>query len=64
MTVHMSIMHMCNANGVTLPPLYVFAGVKLLHNMLEGAPKGKFTLYFISKKCLNFFLFLIACMFF
>ncbi len=39
--VHMSIMHMCNAVGTSLPPLYVFAGVNLLHNMLEGAPDGK-----------------------
>jgi hypothetical protein len=38
--IHMSILHMCNANAVSLPPLYVFAGVKLIHNMLAGAPQG------------------------
>lgn len=38
----MSILHMCNANAISLPPLYVFAGVKLIHNMLQGAPAGKY----------------------
>lgn len=37
---HVSIMHIANANGVSLPPLYVFSGCKLIHNMLEGAPEG------------------------
>lgn len=40
LTAHMSIMHICNANGVSLPPMYVFAGAKLVHNMLEGSPEG------------------------
>lgn len=40
---HVSIMHICNANAVSLPPLYVFSGVKLVHNMLEGAPTGVMT---------------------
>ncbi len=35
------MMPMANANGIALPPLYVFSGVKLIHNNLEGAPKGK-----------------------
>jgi hypothetical protein len=33
-------MHICNANGISLPPMYVFAGKNLVHNMLEGAPAG------------------------
>ncbi len=37
---HMSMMHICNANGFSLPPLYVFSGEKLRHNMLDGAPEG------------------------
>jgi hypothetical protein len=37
---HVSMMHICNANGVSLPPLYIFSGVKLIHNMLKGAPEG------------------------
>ncbi len=40
LTSHMSILHMCNANGVSLPPMYVFSGQKLINNMLDGAPKG------------------------
>lgn len=40
LTTHMSIMHICNANGVSLPPMYVFAGKNLVHNMLEGSPAG------------------------
>ena len=39
-TTHMSIMHICNANGISLPPMYVFAGKHLTRNMLEGAPPG------------------------
>lgn len=40
LTSHMSILHICNANGVSLPPMYVFSGKKLVQNMLEGAPNG------------------------
>ena len=40
LTTHMSIMHICNANGISLPHMYVFAGKNLVHNMLEGAPPG------------------------
>ena len=52
--IHMSMLHMCNANAVSLPPLYVFAGVKLLHNMLAGAPPGN----------LHAQIMLLICMFF
>lgn len=41
LTSHMSILHICNANGFSLPPMYVFCGKKLVHNMLDGAPDGK-----------------------
>jgi hypothetical protein len=37
---HVSMMLICNANGDALPPLYAFSGVKLLHDMLNGAPEG------------------------
>jgi hypothetical protein len=40
LTSHMSILHMCNACGRTLPPMYVFSGKNLINNMLEGAPDG------------------------
>ena len=42
---HVSIMHICNANGVSLPPLYVFSGCQLVHNMLDGAPPGTIHTY-------------------
>lgn len=42
LTSHMSILHMCNANGLSLPPMYVFSGKHLVNNMLEGAPDGTF----------------------
>jgi hypothetical protein len=42
LTSHMSILHMCNACGKTLPPMYVFSGKNLMHNMLEGAPEGTY----------------------
>lgn len=38
---HVSMMHICNATGVSLPPIYVFAGVELIHNMLQDSPNGK-----------------------
>jgi len=41
LTSHMSILHMCNANGTSLPPVYVFSGKNLINNMLEGAPESK-----------------------
>jgi hypothetical protein len=37
---HVSMMLICNANGIALPPLYVVSGVKLLHDILNGAPEG------------------------
>ena len=37
---HVSIMHIGNANGVSLPPLYVFSGCNMIHDMLKGAPQG------------------------
>lgn len=38
---HMSMLHICNAVGISLPPLYVFTGKKARHEMLDGAPEGK-----------------------
>ncbi len=44
------MMHMANANGIALPPMYVFSGVKLIHNNLEGAPKGKHSMQIQNAK--------------
>ena len=51
---HVSIMHICNANGVSLPPLYVFSGCQLVHNMLDGAPPGTIHTYKNTKKSCYF----------
>ena len=40
---HISIMHICCANGKTIPPLYVFTGKNTGKNLLYGAPEGKYT---------------------
>jgi hypothetical protein len=43
---HMSIMHICNAAGISLPPLYIFQGKKTKKNLLYGAPTGTDALQF------------------
>lgn len=44
---HVSMMLICNANGVSLPPLYVFSGKILKENNLEDAPEGHTTNVFL-----------------
>jgi hypothetical protein len=41
---HMSIMHICNAAGTSLPPLYIFQGKHTKKNLLHGAPNGEMQL--------------------
>jgi hypothetical protein len=55
---HVSMMLICNANGDALPPLYVFSGVKLLHDMLNGAPEGMACHVMLTKsqECLVMFM--------
>jgi hypothetical protein len=52
LTSHMSILHVCNANGVSLPPMYVFSGKNLVNHMLEGAPEGQHNTPHVCKKVL------------
>ena len=40
---HVSAMHICNAAGVTLPPVFSFIGKWFNPELLEGAPKGSKT---------------------
>ena len=37
---HTSLMHICNAIGNSLPPLYVFQGQRRVVGILAGAPEG------------------------
>ncbi len=37
---HTSMMHICNAVGASLPPLYVFQGKRRAAGLLKGAPEG------------------------
>ena len=59
--IHMSIMHICNANAVSLPPLYVFAGVKLIHNMLAGALPGNLHAQTCKMKCAFLYVLMMPC---
>ena len=40
---HVSALHMCNATGVTLPPIFSFIGKWFNPELLEGAPEGSKT---------------------
>ena len=51
---HVSMMLICNANGDALPPLYAFSGVKLLHDMLNGAPEGMICHGMFTKQIMMF----------
>ena len=37
---HMSMLHICCASGISLPPVYVFKGKRAPHLMLTGAAEG------------------------
>lgn len=37
---HISIMHICSADGVTLPPIFMFQGTWMHKDILQGAPPG------------------------